>query len=79
MNIFREFEGNIPQHYPKINLYIGHTVSIQLLLMALKINEGEEPLKATDYYFADNREYRTSLQTPFLGNVIAVFHKLINT
>jgi hypothetical protein len=74
----RKLEENTNDQ-PKGIFYFAHTVSLQFLLMALEINTDDKPLKATDDYSPEKRNYRSSFQASFSANLIAVFFKLITT
>ncbi|XP_011501782.1 PREDICTED: multiple inositol polyphosphate phosphatase 1-like [Ceratosolen solmsi marchali] len=73
-NHFEKVENDTLHDQPKGIFYFGHTLSIQILLAALKINADEVPINASNYHTVD-RKYRTSLQTPFSANLMAVFYK----
>jgi multiple inositol-polyphosphate phosphatase/2,3-bisphosphoglycerate 3-phosphatase len=55
--------------------YFSHDTMLQLFFTSLGIARDNEPLTHSNYQKMKNRQWKTSLVTPFGGNFAAVFFK----
>ncbi|XP_021920643.1 multiple inositol polyphosphate phosphatase 1-like isoform X2 [Zootermopsis nevadensis] len=70
---FRKLENWEKQ--PAGVFYFSHDTDMQLFFTSLGIGEDERPLTHSNYASMGNRNWRTSLLTPFASNFVAIFFK----
>lgn len=55
--------------------YFTHQAMLNLMLTTMGLAKDYKPLTAADYENNANRQWRSSKQSPFTGNLAAVLHK----
>jgi multiple inositol-polyphosphate phosphatase/2,3-bisphosphoglycerate 3-phosphatase len=65
----------IGEQQPAGVFYFSHDTDIQLFFTSLGIGKDKIPLTHDTYEIMANRNWRTSLLTPFGSNFVAIFFK----
>ncbi|XP_075230986.1 multiple inositol polyphosphate phosphatase 1-like isoform X2 [Lycorma delicatula] len=66
-------DGNTVQ--PNALFYMGHSTTINSLIVSLGIANDTEKLSANNYYRQINRKWKSSYNHPFGGNLAAIFYR----
>lgn len=63
----------------KVTVYFTHSTPFQAFLTALGIGKDAVPLRADNYYQQTQRNWRTSLLSPFAANLAVVLYRYVSS
>lgn len=75
--IYRSLENNDGNEKPKGIFYFTHSKLILSFLSTINVTPNQKPLTADHYKEHLNREWKTSMLSPFNSNIIAIFYRYI--